>query len=50
MLTGPGGVTVAMYSAAVLTPLLMLWGVLERLFGKHPRRRGPQLDDRGDVG
>jgi preprotein translocase subunit SecA len=50
MLTGPGGVTVAMYSAAVLTPLLMLWGVVERLFGKHPRRRGPLLDDRGDVG
>ena len=41
MLTGPGGVTVAIYSAAVLMPLLMLWGIVENLFRRGPRRRSP---------
>ncbi|HXW07919.1 MAG TPA: accessory Sec system translocase SecA2 [Vicinamibacterales bacterium] len=45
MLTGPGGVTVAMYSAAVLTPLLLSWGLIERLFGRGSRhRRLPRRD------
>jgi preprotein translocase subunit SecA len=45
MLTGPGGVTVAMYSAAVLAPLLIAWGMVERLFGKKARRRLPPSTD-----
>jgi preprotein translocase subunit SecA len=32
LLTGPGGVTMAIYSAAVLAPLLVLWGLADRLF------------------
>ena len=39
MLTGPGGVTLAIYSAAILGPLLVLWGIVERLAGHRPRRR-----------
>lgn len=34
LLTGPGGPTLAIYSAAVLMPLFMLWGVVDRLFGR----------------
>ena len=30
MLTGPGGVSIAIYSAALLAPLLVAWGVAER--------------------
>jgi len=39
LLTGAGGVTVAIYSAFVLMPLLMLWGVVDR-FVKKRRLRG----------
>jgi preprotein translocase subunit SecA len=39
-LMGPGGTTVAMYSAAVLGPLLLAWGVVER-FRKRASRRPP---------
>jgi preprotein translocase subunit SecA len=38
LLTGPGNVTLAVYAAGVLTPLLLLWGLVERL-----RRRGHRL-------
>ena len=31
LLTGPGGATIAVYAAAVLTPLLVLWGTIDRL-------------------
>ena len=41
ILTGPGGVTIAMYSAAVLGPLLVAWGIVERLM----RRRRPRRTD-----
>jgi preprotein translocase subunit SecA len=42
MLTGPGGVTVAMYSAAMLMPLLILWGFVETVFRRATgRRRDP---------
>ena len=41
MLTGPGGSTVAMYSAALLMPLLVLWGLVENLL----RRVGPRRAD-----
>jgi preprotein translocase subunit SecA len=30
MLTGPGRTSVAIYSAVVLMPLLMLWGLVDR--------------------
>ena len=40
MLTGPGGVTVAIYSAAVMMPLLIAWGLVERLFRRVNRRSG----------
>ncbi len=39
LLTGPGGATIAMYAAAVLSPLLILWGLVERLARRRGRRR-----------
>jgi hypothetical protein len=39
LLTGPGGATVAIYSAAILMPLLVLWGLVENLLGRSNRRR-----------
>ena len=39
MLTGPGGVTIAIYSAAIMMPLLIAWGVIENLFHRRARRR-----------
>jgi preprotein translocase subunit SecA len=39
MLTGPGGITIAMYSAAIMMPLLILWGLVEKLLRRGPRRR-----------
>jgi hypothetical protein len=39
MLTGPGGTSVAIYAAVVMMPLLLLWGIVDRLFGKKPKRR-----------
>jgi preprotein translocase subunit SecA len=39
LLTGPGGVTVAMYSAVVVTPLFLLWGLVERYLRRGPRTR-----------
>jgi preprotein translocase subunit SecA len=36
LLTGPGGVTVAIYSAFVLMPLLVLWGLVDRFLRKRP--------------
>ena len=42
LLTGPGGATIAMYSAAVLGPLLILWGIVDRLM----RRRAPRRSER----
>lgn len=38
LLTGPGGITVAIYSAFVLMPLLMLWGIVDRVVKKRARR------------
>jgi preprotein translocase subunit SecA len=43
LLTGPGGVTVAVYSALMLTPLLVLWGLIDRFFRRRsstPRNLG----------
>ncbi len=39
MLTGPGGVTVAIYSAMVMMPLLIAWGLVESLLRRGTRRR-----------
>jgi preprotein translocase subunit SecA len=40
MLTGPGGATVAIYSAAVMMPLLVAWGLVESLLRRVTMRRG----------
>ena len=39
MLTGPGGATIAIYSAAIMMPLLILWGLIENLLRRGARRR-----------
>ncbi len=39
MLIGPGGVTVAIYSAAIMMPLLIAWGLVESLLRRGARRR-----------
>ena len=41
---GPGAATVAMYSAGVLAPLVVLWGLVERLMSR--RRHGNQASKR----
>ena len=43
LLTGPGRTSVAIYAAAVMMPLLLLWGLLDRLLPRRPRRRGTRL-------
>ena len=40
MLTGPGRATIAIYAAGALMPLLLLWGLLDRVMRKRPKRRG----------
>jgi preprotein translocase subunit SecA len=39
MLTGPGRAAVAIYAAAIMMPLLLLWGLVDRLLRRRPRRR-----------
>ena len=39
MLTGPGGATLAIYSALFLMPLFILWTLVDRLFLRSARRR-----------
>jgi len=39
MLTGPGGATLAIYSAVVVMPLLVLWGLVENVMRRGARRR-----------
>jgi preprotein translocase subunit SecA len=39
LLRGPGGVTVAIYTAVMMMPLLVLWGLVDRFIG-HRKRRG----------
>ena len=41
LLTGPGGATVAMYSAAVMMPLLVAWGLVDSFFRRSRRRSEP---------
>jgi hypothetical protein len=40
LLTGPGRTSVAIYAAAVMMPLLLVWGLLDRLLRRRPKRRG----------
>jgi preprotein translocase subunit SecA len=40
MLTGPGRTTIAIYAAALMTPLLILWGFVERWLRRRAKRRG----------
>ena len=42
LLTGPGGPTIAMYAAAVLGPLFLGWGVVDR--GVRSRKYGASRD------
>jgi preprotein translocase subunit SecA len=44
-LMGPGGTTIAIYAAALLGPLFLLWGVVERFLRKIARRRGDPFRD-----
>src|SRR4029079_15013120 len=39
MLTGPGRTTIAIYAAAMMMPLLLFWGIVDRVM--HKRRREP---------
>ena len=39
MLTGPGRTSIAIYSAGLLMPLLIAWGLVDRYVRKRPRRR-----------
>ena len=49
MLTGPGGATVAIYSAAMMMPLLILWGLVESLLRRATRRRPIPSASRHDT-
>ena len=40
MLTGPGRASIAIYAAAIMMPLLLLWGLVDRILRRRPRRRG----------
>jgi preprotein translocase subunit SecA len=40
MLTGPGRASVAIYAAAIMMPLLLLWGLIDRVLKGRPNRRG----------
>ena len=50
MLTGPGRTTVAIYAAVVMMPLLLLWGLVDRLLRKRPKRRAIGLRRRQQAG
>jgi preprotein translocase subunit SecA len=39
MLTGPGKATFGIGAALMAMPLLILWGIVDRLFKKRPARR-----------
>jgi hypothetical protein len=43
-LLGPGGVTMAIYAGALLTPLLLLWGSVDRWGRRRGSRRVPPRD------
>jgi preprotein translocase subunit SecA len=40
MLTGAGRTSIAIYAAVVMMPLLLLWGLVDRVLRKRPKRRG----------
>ena len=39
MLTGPGRATIAIFAAGALMPLLLLWGLVDRVMRRRPARR-----------
>ena len=39
LLTGPGGATLAIYAAVMVTPLFILWGLVDRILGRGGRRK-----------
>jgi preprotein translocase subunit SecA len=39
MLTGPGRTSIAIYSAVMLMPLFLLWGLVDRFVGRRARQR-----------
>jgi preprotein translocase subunit SecA len=41
MLTGPGRATIAIYAAGAMMPLLLAWGIVDRLLKKKAKRRMP---------
>ena len=45
-LIGPGGTTIAIYSSALLGPLFLLWGTIERFLRKARGRRADPFRDR----
>ncbi len=44
-LIGPGGTTIAIYSSALLGPLFLLWGIVERYLRKATGRRADPFRD-----
>jgi preprotein translocase subunit SecA len=38
MLTGPGRTTIAIYAAAMMGPLLLMWGMADRFLRRRPKR------------
>jgi preprotein translocase subunit SecA len=50
MLTGPGGATIAIYSAMMMMPLLVLWGLVEKLFRRAAPRRGDLFTGDEEIG
>jgi preprotein translocase subunit SecA len=40
MLTGPGRASIAIYAAVMMMPLLLLWGLIDRVLKARPKRRG----------
>ena len=40
MLTGPGRASIAIYAAAIMMPLLLVWGLVDRILRRRPKRRG----------
>jgi preprotein translocase subunit SecA len=45
-LVGPGRTTIAIYSAVLFGPLLLLWGLIDRFFRKASARRADPFDSR----
>jgi preprotein translocase subunit SecA len=44
MLTGPGRTTIAIYAAAMMGPLLLVWGLVDRFLRRRPKRQRDPFD------